>query len=107
MTSCGAGVQGDIVLPGLLLSFAMRFDHHQKLDVTRHYFAVTMAGYIVGLTCCEVIVGAWHLAQPAMIYLVPGTLLPFISLALVRGELGDAWNGISGSNYIDIVEERP
>ena len=85
----------------------MRFDHHQKLDVTRHYFAVTMAGYIVGLTCCEVIVGAWHLAQPAMIYLVPGTLLPFISLALVRGELGDAWNGISGSNYIDIVEERP
>jgi signal peptide peptidase-like protein 2B len=98
---------GDIVLPGLLLGFAMRFDDSKRIDLTSGYFAVTMTGYIVGLTMCEVIVGSFHLAQPAMIYLVPGTLIPFYVMALYRGELGDAWKGIKGSNYIDIVEERP
>jgi presenilin-like A22 family membrane protease len=98
---------GDIVLPGLLLSFAMRFDDHKKISLTSGYFAVTMTGYILGLTVCEVVVGAFHLAQPAMIYLVPGTLVPFYCMALFRGELGEAWKGIKGSSYIDIVEERP
>ena len=98
---------GDIVLPGLLLGFAIRFDDHKGVDLTRGYFAVTMAGYVAGLTLCEIIVGSFHWAQPAMIYLVPGTLLPFIAMALYRGELRDAWDGIKGTNYIDIVEERP
>lgn len=98
---------GDIVLPGLLLSFAMRFDDHKDIDLRSGYFAVTLSGYIVGLTMCEIIVGSFHLAQPAMIYLVPGTLIPFYCLALYRGEVGEAWAGIKGSNYIDIVEERP
>ena len=98
---------GDIVLPGLVLSFAMRFDDNRKVDLRSGYFAVTMTGYVVGLMICEVVVGAFHLAQPAMIYLVPGTLIPFYAMALYRGELGEAWVGIKGSNYIDIVEERP
>ena len=98
---------GDIVLPGLLLSFAMRFDDNRKVDLRSGYFAVTMTGYVVGLMICEVIVGAFHLAQPAMIYLVPGTLIPFYAMAMYRGELGEAWAGLKGSNYIDIVEERP
>lgn len=84
---------GDIVLPGLLLSFAMRFDDHKRISLTSGYFAVTMTGYVVGLTLCEIIVGAFHLAQPAMIYLVPGTLLPFYCMALYRGEVGEAWKG--------------
>ena len=98
---------GDIVLPGLLLSFAMRFDDNRKIDLRSGYFAVTMTGYVVGLLMCEVIVGSFHLAQPAMIYLVPGTLIPFYAMAMYRGELGEAWADIKGSNYIDIVEERP
>ena len=84
---------GDIVLPGLLLAFAMRFDDHKKVSPTSGYFAVTLAGYILGLLVCEIIVGAFHLAQPAMIYLVPGTLVPFYCLALYRGEVGEAWKG--------------
>lgn len=98
---------GDIVLPGLLLAFAMRFDDLKKIDLRSGYFAVTMLGYVVGLCICEIIVGSFHLAQPAMIYLVPGTLIPFYAMALCRNELHDAWKGIKGSHYIDIVEERP
>jgi hypothetical protein len=44
----------------------------QGLDMKSGYFLVTMIGYCVGLTICEIVVGSFHLAQPAMIYLVPG-----------------------------------
>jgi len=85
---------GDIVLPGLLICFALRFDDYKGLEWNTGYFAWTMVGYIVGLTVCEVVVGVFHIAQPAMIYLVPGTLLPILFLALSRGEVAEIWNGI-------------
>lgn len=85
---------GDIVLPGLLLCFALRFDHSKGLDPKSNYFAVTMAGYCIGLTICEIIVGSFHWAQPAMIYLVPGTLIPFAVTALRRGEISEVWEGL-------------
>jgi len=87
---------GDIVLPGLLLCFAMRFDDSKGVPLTAGYFAATMVGYCVGLTVCEIVVGCFHLAQPAMIYLVPGTLIPFAYMAHSRGELGEAWEGLTG-----------
>jgi signal peptide peptidase-like protein 3 len=85
---------GDIVLPGLLLCFAMRFDDSKGLDLRSNYFAVTMAGYCIGLTICEIIVGSFHWAQPAMIYLVPGTLIPFTLTAFRRGEISELWEGL-------------
>jgi len=85
---------GDIVLPGLLLCFAMRFDDAKGLDLRSNYFAVTMAGYCIGLTICEIIVGSFHWAQPAMIYLVPGTLIPFTLTAFRRGEISELWEGL-------------
>eukprot|EP00293_Proteomonas_sulcata_P016805 CAMPEP_0184296876 /NCGR_PEP_ID=MMETSP1049-20130417/7825_1 /TAXON_ID=77928 /ORGANISM="Proteomonas sulcata, Strain CCMP704" /LENGTH=202 /DNA_ID=CAMNT_0026606323 /DNA_START=48 /DNA_END=656 /DNA_ORIENTATION=+ len=89
---------GDIVLPGLLLCFALRFDDSKGVDKKSGYFAATMVGYCVGLTMCEIIVGTFHVAQPAMIYLVPGTLIPFILVARARGEIGEAWEGLK-SHY--------
>ena len=85
---------GDIVLPGLLLCFALRFDDSKGLDPRTSYFALTMAGYCLGLTLCEIVVGTFHWAQPAMIYLVPGTLIPFALTAYRRGELGELWEGL-------------
>jgi len=63
------------------------------------YFAATMIGYCVGLSICEFVVGTFHLAQPAMIYLVPGTLIPFAYIAQSRGELGEAWEGLTGGSH--------
>uniref|UniRef100_A0A7S0VTT0 Uncharacterized protein n=1 Tax=Hemiselmis tepida TaxID=464990 RepID=A0A7S0VTT0_9CRYP len=85
---------GDIVLPGLLLCFAMRYDDARRIDWRGGYFAACMAGYCVGLTVCEYVVGTYHWAQPAMIYLVPGTLLPFAWVAYSRKELADVWEGL-------------
>mmetsp|Transcript_27108 Transcript_27108/g.55217 ORF Transcript_27108/g.55217 Transcript_27108/m.55217 type:complete len:403 (+) Transcript_27108:130-1338(+) len=90
---------GDIVLPGLLLCYAMRFDDAKGCNAFSTYFACTMAGYCVGLTICEVVVGSFHLAQPAMIYLVPGTLIPFFALAAYRGELQEAWDGLKSDSH--------
>mmetsp|Transcript_7692 Transcript_7692/g.18124 ORF Transcript_7692/g.18124 Transcript_7692/m.18124 type:complete len:391 (-) Transcript_7692:220-1392(-) len=95
---------GDIVLPGLLLCYALRFDDAKGADVFRNYFACTMAGYCVGLTICEIVVGSFHLAQPAMIYLVPGTLIPFFALAYCRGELQEAWDGLKSDTHTAIPD---
>ncbi|EKX42572.1 hypothetical protein GUITHDRAFT_73844 [Guillardia theta CCMP2712] len=97
---------GDIVLPGLLLCFAWRVDCDKGIDMQKGYFAVTMAGYLVALTLCEIIVGSLHLAQPAMIYLVPGTLIPFTLLALVRKEFTEVWNGVE-ETPIAAAPEKP
>ena len=47
------------------------------------------------LTCLwlplQYVVGTFHWAQPAMIYLVPGTLLPFIWMAKQRNEVHMPW----------------
>lgn len=65
---------GDIVLPGLLVAFALRVDHItlNTPSLFGGYFFYSMCGYCVGLLVCEVIVASLHVAQPAMIYLVPG-----------------------------------
>ena len=60
-----------------------------------------MAGYCVGLTMCEFVVGTFHWAQPAMIYLVPGTLLPFVYMTWRRHEIQDVWDGIKSHHRID------
>mmetsp|Transcript_60432 Transcript_60432/g.138114 ORF Transcript_60432/g.138114 Transcript_60432/m.138114 type:complete len:394 (-) Transcript_60432:283-1464(-) len=92
---------GDIVLPGLLLCFALRLDDTKGIDKKTGYFAVCMVGYCIGLTMCEFVVGTFHWAQPAMIYLVPGTLIPFIYKAWSRREIQDVWDGIKGHHRLD------
>jgi len=62
------------VLPGLMVCFALRFDAYKEQEWKTGYFAAAMCGYSVGLLVCEIVVGCFHLAQPAMIYLVPGVL---------------------------------
>ena len=34
-----------------------------------------------------------ELAQPALLYIVPGVLIPIAILGLVRGEFRDLWEG--------------
>lgn len=92
---------GDIVLPGLLICFCLRLDDAKGISKRSGYFAVVMLGYCIGLTVCEIIVGTMHWAQPAMIYLVPGTLIPFIWKAHSRGEISDVWEGLKSHHRLD------
>jgi len=84
---------GDIVLPSLLLSYAARFDMNKKSTLWNGYFLCGLCGYCVGLVICQVTVIKYHIGQPALLYLVPSTILPIIYLGYKRSELKELWFG--------------
>eukprot|EP00526_Cylindrotheca_closterium_P006810 CAMPEP_0113619368 /NCGR_PEP_ID=MMETSP0017_2-20120614/9832_1 /TAXON_ID=2856 /ORGANISM="Cylindrotheca closterium" /LENGTH=722 /DNA_ID=CAMNT_0000528937 /DNA_START=208 /DNA_END=2375 /DNA_ORIENTATION=- /assembly_acc=CAM_ASM_000147 len=114
---------GDIVLPGLLLSFAARFDaakalvgissggHQQQgaaviegntgnrgaaflRSVPRGpYFFPLVIAYAVGLMMANVAVYVMEMGQPALLYLVPCTLGTMSYLGWKRGDLRALWEG--------------
>lgn len=93
---------GDIVLPGLLISFAARLDEAKRL-VGGHtsfqirmpprfgFFGYVMVAYAIGLLLAIIAVVVMQRGQPALLYLVPATLGTF--LVLGRHELKDLWKG--------------
>ncbi|KAL2485423.1 Signal peptide peptidase-like 3 [Abeliophyllum distichum] len=84
---------GDILFPGLLVSFAFRFDKANKKGVLNGYFLWLTVGYGIGLlfTYLGLYLMDGH-GQPALLYLVPCTLGLCIILGLVRGELKQLWS---------------
>lgn len=99
---------GDIVLPGLLLSFAARYDEAKRFigissregHITRHdcstktkdYFPPLIVAYAVGLAMANIAVYAMNMGQPALLYLVPSCLGTMSFLGWRRGELKELWN---------------
>ena len=53
----------------------------------------TITAYSVGMIITFVALFGMQTAQPALIYLVPCTLVPFFMLAIARGELRKLWFG--------------
>ncbi|KAL5542920.1 hypothetical protein UlMin_010630 [Ulmus minor] len=84
---------GDILFPGLLVSFAFRYDKANKKGVASGYFLWLVIGYGVGLflTYIGLYLMDGH-GQPALLYLVPCTLGVTVILGLMRGELKHLWN---------------
>lgn len=79
---------GDIVMPGLLLCFVLRYDAYKKaqgLTGSRlTYFHCSLLGYFLGLLTATVSSEVFKAAQPAMMYLVPFTLLPLLTMAYLK-----------------------
>lgn len=84
---------GDILFPGLLVSFAFRYDKANKKGLTSGYFLWLVIGYGFGLflTYLGLYLMDGH-GQPALLYLVPCTLGVTVVLGLIRGELKQLWN---------------
>merc|ERR1711881_532210 len=93
---------GDIVMPGLLLCFVMRYDaykraQHAKLaeagiPLPTHwqrisYFHCSLFGYFLGLLPATISSEVFKAAQPALLYLVPFTLSPLFLMAYLKGDL--------------------
>ena len=82
---------GDIALPGLLLMYAATFDEVERLPWIKSYFVLEIVGYVMGLILT---IGALALdiggqqGQPALLYLIPCTLLPILLTSYWRGHLG-------------------
>ena len=122
---------GDIVMPGLLLCFVLRFDaykrhqlaeamiiqgNHEDLlrPLTKNtsdsslqrlstnyrtyrfhrltYFHCSLIGYLAGLVTATLSSEIFRAAQPALIFLVPFTLLPLLVMAYIKGDLKKMWN---------------
>ena len=84
---------GDVVLPGLLLSYAARLDVASRRKAASGYFLPLLVGYGVGLACANMAVILMRQGQPALLYIVPATLIPFVALAHCRGDLRNSWTG--------------
>lgn len=84
---------GDILVPGLLVSYCHAFDIITG-SPKRLYFVVSSIFY--GLGMIATFFGLYlmnGIPQPALLYLVPFTLLPPIIISLVRGEFKLLWSG--------------
>lgn len=113
---------GDIVMPGLLLCFVLRYDAYKKATLVCQmgqvpgprsmgsrltYFHCSLLGYFLGLLTATVSAEVFKAAQPALLYLVPFTLLPLLTMAYVKGDLRRMWsepfipppNGKAGADF--------
>jgi hypothetical protein len=94
---------GDVVMPGLLVTFALRYDIATRAPrflcgprCGPSYYAVLAVGYALGLLLALLAnVLGWTFngvrGQPALLYLVPCTLGPLALAAAARGELRAMW----------------
>ena len=89
---------GDIVLPGLLVAFAARLDHHGKgsgSSKRRSYFVWTMVSYAVGLVACYCALAlniGGQGGQPALLYIIPCILGSFYACLWHNDDLYHVWN---------------
>ncbi|MBN3308837.1 SPP2B protein, partial [Amia calva] len=82
---------GDILVPGQLVVYCHRFDI--QMQSSRIYFVACTIAYGIGLLITFVALAMMEMGQPALLYLVPCTLLTSLAVALWRRELPMFWTG--------------
>eukprot|EP00484_Ammonia_sp_Unknown_P025674 CAMPEP_0197033906 /NCGR_PEP_ID=MMETSP1384-20130603/12178_1 /TAXON_ID=29189 /ORGANISM="Ammonia sp." /LENGTH=514 /DNA_ID=CAMNT_0042463769 /DNA_START=56 /DNA_END=1601 /DNA_ORIENTATION=+ len=78
---------GDIALPGLLVSYLLRYDYLSKvgISVNNGYFVPSLIGYAIGMLLTDINLILMQHGQPALLFLVPCTLGTTLVLAYRRG----------------------
>eukprot|EP00057_Strongylocentrotus_purpuratus_P015784 XP_011670258.1 PREDICTED: signal peptide peptidase-like 2B isoform X1 [Strongylocentrotus purpuratus] len=94
---------GDILVPGLLVGFCHTFD--LKVKSPRIYYITSVLAYGVGLVITFVALILMQTGQPALLYLVPCTVLSTLAVAVCRKELSELWNG--GPKVRQETDSRP
>ncbi|KAI0254114.1 signal peptide peptidase-domain-containing protein [Lactifluus subvellereus] len=93
---------GDIVVPGMFISLALRYDHfrHTKAQPAgpflKPYFTASLIAYMAGLVTTMTVMHVFRAAQPALLYLSPACILSFVFTAWRRGELIEVWEWNDG-----------
>ncbi|KAF3448578.1 hypothetical protein FNV43_RR09291 [Rhamnella rubrinervis] len=84
---------GDILIPGLLVAFSLRYDWLANKTLRAGYFLWAMLAYGLGLLITYVALNLMdgH-GQPALLYIVPFTLGTFLALGRKRGDLTVLWS---------------
>ncbi|KAF7321378.1 Sec7-like domain belongs to guanine nucleotide exchange factors [Mycena kentingensis (nom. inval.)] len=96
---------GDIVVPGLFCSLALRYDHHSARSpphtrFAKPYFYTTLAAYLAGLVATVSVMHIMRTGQPALLYLSPSLICSFYMCSVLRKETGAAWG------WSDVEEEE-
>ncbi|KAH9504041.1 Signal peptide peptidase-like 2B [Bulinus truncatus] len=76
---------GDIIIPGLLVSYNAVFDICSNTKMV--YYLSSSLGYFLGMVICMISLVLMNSGQPALLYLVPCTLITTVVIALFRREL--------------------
>ncbi|XP_063953336.1 signal peptide peptidase-like 2B isoform X1 [Lytechinus pictus] len=82
---------GDILVPGLLVGFCHTYD--LKVKSPRIYYITSVIAYGVGLIITFIALTLMQTGQPALLYLVPCTVLSTLAVAVCRKEVSELWNG--------------
>ncbi|XP_037689914.1 signal peptide peptidase-like 2A isoform X2 [Choloepus didactylus] len=84
---------GDIIVPGLLIAYCRRFDVH--IGSSSIYYVTSTIAYAVGMILTFVVLVLMKKGQPALLYLVPCTLITASVVAWRRKEMKKFWKGSS------------
>uniref|UniRef100_A0A8C2P506 Signal peptide peptidase-like 2A n=1 Tax=Capra hircus TaxID=9925 RepID=A0A8C2P506_CAPHI len=99
---------GDIIVPGLLIAYCRRFD--VEIGSSIYYVSSTIA-YAIGMILTFVVLVLMKKGQPALLYLVPCTLITASLVAWRRKEMKKFWKGSSYQmmDHLDYAtnEENP
>ncbi|XP_060939832.1 signal peptide peptidase-like 2 [Limanda limanda] len=93
---------GDVLVPGLLVAYCHRFD--LLTQSSGIYFVCCTIAYGIGLLITFVALAVMQMGQPALLYLVPCTLLTSLTVALWRRELPQFW---TGSGFVPAIMLAP
>lgn len=89
---------GDIVVPGILASFCLRFDlyrFYEQREIAFHfqnkfpkpYFWTSLISYVVGLAAAASAAQIYAVGQPALLYIIPSMAISILVVGKLRGEL--------------------
>ncbi|KAL9273713.1 Signal peptide peptidase-like protein [Drosera capensis] len=76
---------GDIVIPGIFVALALRFDVSRGKEP--QYFKSAFLGYGVGLVLTIIVMNWFQAAQPALLYIVPAVIGFLAAHVLWNGEI--------------------
>ncbi|XP_028258194.1 signal peptide peptidase-like 2A isoform X2 [Parambassis ranga] len=83
---------GDIIVPGLLIAYCSRFDVWVNSS-KKIYFVSCCIAYLLGMILTFAVMLLSGMGQPALLYLVPFTLITSAVVAGCRGEMKKFWAG--------------
>ncbi|XP_067874432.1 signal peptide peptidase-like 2A isoform X2 [Heterodontus francisci] len=105
-TLCGMSFSllgfGDIIVPGLLVAYCRRFD--MQTNTSNIYFVLCTIAYAVGMVLTFIVLILTKMAQPALLYLVPCTLITCAVTAWSRKEMKMFWAG-SSYEVLDVTRQ--
>ncbi|CAK9134624.1 unnamed protein product [Ilex paraguariensis] len=76
---------GDIVIPGIFVALALRFDVSRGKE--SQYFRSAFLGYTVGVVLTIVVMNWFQAAQPALLYIVPAVIGFLATHCIWNGEV--------------------